>query len=321
MRPVCKRRFVLGDESKMILSFDTSNYTTSACLFDEQEGIVWQNRILLHPPGNQCGLRQSDVVFLHTKNLEVLLDAMPKAQIDAVVASARPRPVDGSYMPCFLVGKNLAKSISSILGCQFATFSHQENHIMAALYSSGHLELLEKEFIAFHISGGTSDVLLVKTGEGGFLIESIGTSLDLHAGQLIDRIGVMLGKQFPCGKAIEIMANSCPQKTAVKTSVKGYNFHFSGFENQAKKMLEENVDPPVIAKFALDCVLKTIDKVIGNIRSDKKDIPILLAGGVMSNRYIAGALQSKYDHLYFSDPFYSSDHALGNAVLYHYLCK
>lgn len=305
----------------MILSFDTSNYTTSACLFDEKQGILWQNRILLHPPENQRGLRQSDVVFLHTKNLEHLLDTYPGIRPDAVVASARPRPVEGSYMPCFLVGQNFAKTMAKVLNCPFASFSHQENHIMAALYSAGHMELLEKEFIAFHISGGTSDVLQVKTVKDGLAIQTIGGSKDLHAGQLIDRIGVMLGMQFPCGKEIEKLAAGCLKKISIKTSVDCFTFHFSGFENQAKKLLSEDADNAYIAKFALESVLKTIDKVIANLRKERGEVPILLAGGVMSNFYIAAYLQKKYKALYFSDPFYSSDHALGNAILYNYLNK
>ena len=303
----------------MILSFDTSNYTTSACLFNPAEGVVWQNRILLHPPENHRGLRQSDVVFLHTKNLETLLDNFPEIGVSAIVASARPRPVNGSYMPCFLVGKNYAKALSKVISCPFETFSHQENHIMAALFSSGHMELMNAPFIAFHISGGTSDVLYVEPDEKGIKIEQIGGSNDLHAGQLIDRIGVKLGMQFPCGKEIERLASDARDSIPIKTSVRGLDFHFSGFENKANELISSGADRSIVAKFALDCVLKTIDKVISSLRKKYPQMPVLMSGGVMSNRYIASNLSEKYERIYFSDPFYSSDHALGNAVLYNFL--
>lgn len=318
MRSVCKRRFVLSTGKIMILSLDTSNYTTSACLFDGRE-VVWQNRILLHPAKDQRGLRQSDVVFLHTKNLEVLFKDFPAVKIDAVVASARPRPIEGSYMPCFLVGKHYGISLANILSCPFEGFSHQENHIMAALFSSGSMQLMRSEFIAFHVSGGTSDVLMVRPQQDGLAIKQIGGSKDLHAGQLIDRIGVMMGLQFPCGKEIEALSMGCTEHLPVKTSVKGFDFHFSGFENQAQKLRSDGVGDALIAKFTLDCVLKTLDNVVDNIRKEYADIPILFAGGVMSNRYIASAITAKYSGIHFSDPFYSSDHALGNAVLYDFL--
>ncbi len=305
----------------MILSFDTSNYTTSACLFDATQGIIWQNRILLHPPENRCGLRQSDVVFLHTKNFETILDGMPHEKIDAVVASARPRALEGSYMPCFLVGKHFAKSLANVLGCTFKTFSHQENHIFAALYSSGYMNLLKAPFIVFHISGGTSDVLMVKPSKDGVDIEQIGTSNDLHAGQLIDRIGVRLGLQFPCGKEVEKLAQQSTQNFAIKTAVRDFTFHFSGFENKAVDLINNKVQAPHVAKFALDAVLETIADVILNLNSKYDSTPILLAGGVMSNQYIASKLKEKYDNLFFSDAFYSSDHALGNAVLYNFLSQ
>jgi len=300
----------------MILSFDTSNYTTSACLFDHERGVVWQKRILLHPPENQRGLRQSDVVFLHTKNFENLLDGFPSENVNAVVASACPRPIEGSYMPCFLVGKNYGKAIANVMNCPFETFSHQENHIMAALYSSEHIELMNGAFIAFHISGGTSDVLLVQPNASGIAISQLGGSLDLHAGQLIDRIGVKLGLRFPCGKEMEALAKNAKKSVPVKPSVREFDFHFSGFENKANELIDSVDDPSVVSKFALDCVLMTLDKVIQNLRKRYAELPILMAGGVMSNRYIADSLIKKYDKIYFSDPFYSSDHALGNAVLY-----
>lgn len=303
----------------MILSFDTSNYTTSACLFDPATGVIWQNRILLHPPKDQRGLRQSDVVFLHTKNMESLLETMPTVSIDAVVATARPRPIDGSYMPCFLVGQNMGRNVAKALGCPFQTFSHQENHIMAALYSSGNMSLLRQKFIAFHVSGGTSDVLSVTMGENGLEIQSIGGSNDLHAGQLIDRIGVMLGMQFPCGKEIEATAKQCNEKIAIKTSVTGNFFNLSGFENRAQQLISNGASREYVSKFALDAVLRTVDKVIANLRSAEAELPVLLAGGVMSNAYIAENLLKSHKNIYFSDPFYSSDHALGNAVLYDFL--
>lgn len=305
----------------MILSFDTSNYTTSACLFDSKSGVVWQNRILLHPAENQRGLRQNDVVFLHIKNLETLLNDFPKNMVTAVVASERPRPTDGSYMPCFLVGKNYAKALSSVLGCPFECYSHQENHIMAALYSSGQMRLTSAPFIAMHVSGGTSDVLLVRPSDAGLKIEEIGGSFDLHAGQLIDRIGVKLGLEFPCGKEIEQIAATTGESLPVKTAVRDFRFHFSGFENKADDLIRSGACTAMVAKFALDCVLKTLDKVISNLNKKYSSMPILMAGGVMSNRYIATELERKYSNLFFSDPFYSSDHALGNAVLYSFLHK
>ena len=305
----------------MILSFDTSNYTTSACLFDSKNGVVWQNRILLHPSENQRGLRQNDVVFLHIKNLETLLNDFPKNKITAVVASERPRPVATSYMPCFLVGKNYAKALSQVLGCPFASYSHQENHIMAALYSSGQMQLTSAPFIAMHISGGTSDILLLTPSDSGLTIEEIGGSLDLHAGQLIDRVGVKLGLEFPCGKEIERVAATANESIPIKTAVCDFQFHFSGFENKANDMIDSGVSAAIIAKFVLDCVLKTLDKVIDNLNKNYNSMPILLAGGVMSNRYIADELKKKHTNLFFSDPFYSSDHALGNAVLYSFLHK
>ena len=187
-----------------ILGIDTSNYTTSAALYDTVSGDIKQEKLLLPVKSGELGLRQSDAVFHHTKQLPIvigkLFDGSAQAP-EAVGVSVRPRNIDGSYMPCFLCGEGLAESISAINNVPIYKTSHQIGHILAALYSAKKLELIGERFIAFHVSGGTTDCLLVQPDEENILnITEIGTSLDLKAGQAVDRTGVMLGLQFPCGK-------------------------------------------------------------------------------------------------------------------------
>lgn len=303
----------------MILSLDTSNYTTSVCVFDQSKGIIWENRIVLHPPRGERGLRQSDVVFLHVRNFETLLASIPHCSIEQIVVSARPCPNDRSYMPCFTVGKNFALSLGACLNVPVTFYSHQEGHIMAGLYSGACMRLLKGDFYAFHVSGGTTDLLHVTPQKTGLDIERIGGSSDLHAGQLIDRIGVMLGLEFPCGKSLEILAATAQASRPMKVSVQGNEFHFSGFENQAKVLLEQQMPHAEIARFALDAVAKTLHAEIAELRSANTEKPILFVGGVMSNRYIAQYLIKRNKKIYFSAPEYATDNALGNAVLHTYL--
>ena len=180
-----------------ILSFDTSNYTTSACVFDTKNGIEWENRILLAVKQGECGVRQNEAVFLHTKNLQHLFDNVPEYNFDAVVSSVCPSERENSYMPCFNVGISFAKTISSLFNVEYYGASHQKNHICAALYSCNKLSLLNSPFIAYHISGGTTDVCLCAPSEKGvFNVSKIGGTGDISCGQLIDRTGVMLGLGF-----------------------------------------------------------------------------------------------------------------------------
>lgn len=312
-------------QNKLFLGIDTSNYTTSAALCDLDGNIVLNLKKLLPVAEGERGLRQSDALFAHTKNLPIIMDQLssfleenyPEREIIAVGCSKAPRDVEGSYMPCFLSGVATASAISATLGCPTYSFSHQSGHIMAALYSAGRLDLLERQerFAAFHVSGGTTELLLVTPYEGGFSVELIGGTSDINAGQAIDRTGVMMGMRFPCGREMESTTHDsdiAPFKT--KISVKGLNCNLSGVENLAKKMYEETQDKAKVSAYCFDFIGDTLGKMTENLREKYGNIPIIYAGGVMSNRRI-GARLGRYENTFFSSPEFSSDNAAGVALL------
>ena len=70
----------------------------------------------------------------------------------------------------------------------------------------------------FHISGGTTDLLLVDRLQ---VLRTVGHSTDLYAGQAVDRLGVRLGFAFPAGAQLSELAATCPEKLDPKVSVKG----------------------------------------------------------------------------------------------------
>ena len=182
-----------------VLGFDTSNYTTSAAWFDGAQGENAGK--LLEVKAGALGLRQSEALFQHVKALPDITARMLKscdADVPvAIGASTRPRAVEGSYMPCFLAGESQARTVSQVLGIPFYGFSHQQGHLAAVLWSSGHMELLEQPMLAWHLSGGTTELLYV---EPGLQACRIGGTSDLSAGQLVDRTGLLLGLSFPAGK-------------------------------------------------------------------------------------------------------------------------
>ena len=203
------------------LGIDTSNYTTSVCLYLAEDGSVISKRKLLPVRDGELGLRQSDAVFHHVQQLPDLFSqafAEYKGEIKAVGVSYAPRTVEGSYMPCFTVGLTSARILSESMRIPMYTFSHQQGHIAAALYSINRLDLLHQPHIAFHVSGGTTEALGVNMDEGFLSTRLIAKTLDLNAGQLIDRVGVMLGLHFPCGKELEQLALECNETIRPKTA-------------------------------------------------------------------------------------------------------
>ncbi len=334
------------------VGFDTSNYTTSAaaCTVDEAGHItvIANCKAPLPVEAGARGLRQSDAVFAHTRNLpEVIRElrallAAGNYRVEAVGVSATPRDAEGSYMPCFLCGVAAAEAFAAGVDAgdtavtktatPVHTFSHQSGHIMAALYSSGALAegtLLASPFLAFHVSGGTTEAVVATPRMDaaaarpvGFAVDLVGAGADLHAGQLIDRIGVRMGLSFPCGRAMEELAVTNTQKLPpVKLCVREGTAHLSGLENQATALWERTADAALVSAYVLTAVGKSLRLMTDQLESLRRArgeayLPVVYAGGVMSNKFIRPLLADKAPWpVYFSEPAFSADNAAGVAVL------
>ena len=299
------------------LGIDTSNYTTSAAIYDTENGMIHAKKLLPVKNG-ECGLRQSDAVFHHTQQLPEIIGkvfSQYKGKIDAIGVSSKPRDVEGSYMPCFTVGLSTAKILSDVLNVPLYTFSHQSGHIAAALFSAEKTDLIDKSFLAFHVSGGTTEAVLVKPdSEKIFSTQLVAKTLDLNAGQLIDRTGVMLGLSFPCGRELEQLALRNTEKISAKATLKGEDCCLSGVENICRKMYENGESKEKISAACLLYVEKALDEMCKRLLEKYGNLPVLFAGGVMSNSIIKNHLSNKYN-AYFAQPEFSADNAAGTALL------
>lgn len=301
------------------LGFDTSNYTTSAALYYPEENRIVHRKKLLPVKEGERGLRQSDAVFHHTNQLHEITRELfenEKAVIDGIGASAFPRMAEGSYMPCFLVGLNTAKVLSCVLNKSVNITSHQNGHIVAALYSAGRLDLLKEKFLAFHVSGGTTEALLVEPCEEEIIkCTLVASSLDLKAGQAIDRAGVMMGLKFPSGAEMDKLAQKSERTfKKIKVYSKGADVSLSGLENKCRKMLSENESKEDISMFCFQYILSAVDTMTEKLLAEYGDLPLLYSGGVMSNSVIKEKLIEKYNGI-FAIPEFSADNAAGVAIL------
>ena len=299
------------------LGIDTSNYTTSAAVFSDVKNSIVQNKKLLPVKSGECGLRQSDAVFHHTNQLsEILKDLLINyRELKAVGVSTRPRNIEGSYMPCFLTGKTVAEIIAYATGAKLFYTSHQLGHIAAALYSCSQLDFFEKKFLAFHVSGGTTDCLICNPDKEEIINAKLfSSSLDLKAGQAIDRIGIEMGLDFPCGKQLEKLAEKSDEEFKINIKLKDNNCCLSGLENKCKKMLSDGYSNEDTANYCLTFIGKTIKAMTEKAIESFGNLPVVYAGGVMSNKYIKGMLENSFD-AYFAEPEYSCDNGAGIAVI------
>ena len=299
------------------LGIDTSNYATSLAVFDTaaEEVVCDRKRFLPVKPG-ELGLGQSDAVFHHTAALPELLRELdaefPLHRVDAVGVSEKPRPVEGSYMPCFLTGLAVAQGLALARGVPLVRTTHQQGHIAAALLSAAGASLFARRVLVFHISGGTTELLLCS---GTSVVCRVGGSTDLYAGQAVDRIGVKLGFAFPAGAELSILASECSEEIKPKVSVKGADCSFSGLENQCAALLERGAAPAYVAKYCLSAVGQTVLRMICAAQEQYPGVPVVCAGGVMSSDIIRAYVQRTQPDIYFVPGRYSSDNAIGVAVL------
>ena len=300
------------------IGIDTSCYTTSVAAYSA-EGVLFDVRKLLTVEHGQRGLRQSDGLYQHIRQLpelaEQVLSSLPQEAVKGIGCSTSPTNAPGSYMPVFLAGSGAARMLAAAYQVPLYSFHHQAGHIRAALIGNERL-MCEESFFALHISGGTTDLLRVKAGKGLADIACIGSSSDLHAGQLIDRVGVALGCPFPAGPSLERLALAATSKNIkIPSSVTGLRCSLSGAESALQRCIGI-AKPEEIAFAAYDVLSRTIAKLLRNAFSDFGEKKVLLCGGVASSGLLRDLLQKRTDAmLFWGDRKLSSDNAVGIAAL------
>lgn len=368
---------------RVYLGIDTSCYTTSVAIMDEAGALLGEARQILSVRPGRCGLQQSEMVFQHTRNLPRLMEeamgqvigcvktgagsvanglaiadeastagasglaglAVAGHELAAIGVSGYPRPLEGSYMPAFLAGLSVARSVAAVTGAQVEVISHQENHLEAGLWSAGGPDV--DRFLLLHASGGTTDVLLAERQQNGrYHITEVGGSMDLHAGQFVDRIGVALGLQFPTGPALEALAEKALARTAevsasvseqsvasvseagagaapmveLPVSVRKLQVSLSGPCTAALRKLEAGAEPAALALGVEHALAETFARVLRNGAQEYRVRDVLLVGGVGSNNYIRQHVERKLAklrypvRLWVPEGRYSCDNATGCAA-------
>lgn len=307
------------------LGIDTSCYTTSVAILNEQLQVIADcRRILTVKPGKR-GLQQSEMVFQHTRNLpELFAQACRKLDkpicFKAIGVSAFPRPLPDSYMPAFLVGEGYAKVLALSQTTPLYRISHQENHILAGIRSAD--GPTAAGFLAVHLSGGTTEIVKVtKTlpKSQSLSIDILGGTQDIHAGQLVDRVGVLLGLPFPAGPHLEALAaHAHEQAVKIPVTIRECSLSFSGPETFIRKLLLQAAEPATVAAGVESCIARAVTTMIKQAISKTGLTEVLLVGGVTANQYIRKYLITQLDttglaKLYFPEPQYSPDNATGTA--------
>lgn len=296
-----------------VIGFDTSNYTTSIAYFDGTSGENFSR--LLPVKQGELGLRQSDAVFHHTQSLSELSDRLFShlSDVAAVGVSTRPRAVSGSYMPCFTVGISHARMLSQAFRVPLVECSHQQGHVAASLWGADRMDLMEKPHLAWHLSGGTTELLYVRPEGRGVVCERIGGTTDISAGQLIDRTGQLLGLPFPAGKHIDKISAEAEDSSVFRIRCDNSAFSLSGVQNKVQQYFMKTQNSTETAAYALRCICGAVLKATNQALQQHPGLEVVCSGGVSSNQMLRSVM-SEVDAV-FAPVQYSTDNAMGVAIL------
>jgi N6-L-threonylcarbamoyladenine synthase len=300
-----------------VIGFDTSNYTTSIAYYSRDNALNCSQ--LLPVKEGELGLRQSDAVFHHTKSLPELsgrlFSNVDVSTVTAVGVSTRPRAVEGSYMPCFMVGYSHAKLLSEALHVPLFECSHQQGHVAASLWSANRLDLMDQPHLAWHLSGGTTELLLVEPEGKSVRCNRIGGTSDISAGQLIDRTGQLLQLPFPSGKHLDALSVQAINQDLFRVKCNDLSFSLSGVQNKVSQHYTCCANAAETAAYALRCVCYAVYQTTKQAQKIYPGLPVVFSGGVASNSMLREYVKS-LDPI-FAQPQYSTDNALGVAVIAH----
>lgn len=307
-------------QKRLSLGIDTSNYKTSVAVVDEEGNILYNSQNFLYVKEGERGLRQSDAFFQHVMKLPDIIDevfAIPgiRENLACISVSTKPRPIEGSYMPVFMAGYGFAKTLASAMNLPLYETSHQEGHVEAVKFYSKFNH--SNRIATFHFSGGTTEALLVDFETNSF--EIVGGSKDLAYGQVLDRIGVSLGLQFPCGQELDEIATfgRCEQKKLSKIKVNDCFVNLSGVETQAQRLIGQVLADDLVTDL-FEKISQSVLEMTTQISKKYEINEFIFAGGVSCSSYLRNFLRNNLpNHIDFAfgEPKLSQDNAVGVALL------
>ncbi|WP_439426218.1 tRNA (adenosine(37)-N6)-threonylcarbamoyltransferase complex transferase subunit TsaD [Oenococcus alcoholitolerans] len=203
----------------------------------------------------------------------------PKAQLDAVAATYGPGLV-GSL----LVGLMAGKTFAAVYDLPFIGVNHLAGHISAANF----VKATVYPALAVMVSGGHTELVWMKKKNS---FEIIGTTLDDAAGEAFDKVGRIMGLQYPAGKDIQDMAAKGKENIdlPIAHTDNDFDFSFSGLKSAVlnyvhhHQQVDQEYDRNDLAASFQKAVVKAIYDKTKLAIEEFSPKQLLLGGGVAAN--------------------------------------
>ena len=289
----------------IILGIESSCDDTSAA-------IINGNKILSNIAANQTVHQEYGGVVpelasrAHQQNIiPVVEKSFTKANIQQKDISAIGFTRGPGLLGSLLVGTSFAKSLAMSLDVPLIEVNHLQAHILCHFIEDANPMPPKFPFLCLTVSGGHTMIVLVKDY---FDMEIIGKTIDDAAGEAFDKIGKIMGLDYPAGPIIDNLAKlGNPNAfTFGKPKLENYDYSFSGIktsvlyflQKQLKEnpnFIQENVENlcASVQKTIIDVLMKKLEKAAKDY--DVKEVAI--AGGVSANSGLREAMQNNVEKL------------------------
>jgi N6-L-threonylcarbamoyladenine synthase len=310
-------------EMTLVLGIETSCDETAAAVVEDGR------RILSNVVASQIELhRRYGGVFPEVASRQHVLAIIPVVEKAMKEAEASWEEIDAiavTYGPglagSLLVGVNAAKGLAFGFGLPFIGVNHIEAHLYTNWLIS---EEIAFPLICLVVSGGHTELILMK--DHG-VYERLGGTLDDAAGEAFDKVGRLLGMEYPGGPAIERAAKYGDPNSfdLPRAWLKGtYNFSFSGLKTAVLRTFRKQrtcskIRQTLIADLAASFQAAVVDVLVEKTKKAAEEHGarmILLAGGVAANRVLDSEMRSRAKvPVLCPPPHLCTDNATGVAVV------
>lgn len=289
----------------IILGIESSCDDTSAA-------IINGNKILSNIAANQTVHQEYGGVVpelasrAHQQNIiPVVEKSFTKANIQQKDISAIGFTRGPGLLGSLLVGTSFAKSLAMSLDVPLIEVNHLQAHILCHFIEDANPMSPKFPFLCLTVSGGHTMIVLVKDY---FDMEIIGKTIDDAAGEAFDKIGKIMGLDYPAGPIIDKLAKlgNPDAFTFGKPKLENYDYSFSGIKTSVlyflqkhlkenPNFIQENVENlcASVQKTIIDVLMKKLEKAAFDY--DVKEVAI--AGGVSANSGLREAMQNNVEKL------------------------
>ena len=228
----------------------------------------------------------------HLQNIvPVIHQAIQKANINKKAIDAISFTRGPGLLGSLLVGTSFAKSLSMSLNIPLIEVNHMQGHIFAHFIEDELNNNISFPFICLTVSGGHTQIVKVSNY---FEMEVLGETLDDAAGEAFDKIGKLIGLEYPAGPMIDKLSKEGnPNKFRFPLpKLDGIKFSFSGIKTSVLYFLQKELAKnPNFIKLNQNDICASVQKTIIAALIDKLKLAIqktgiknvAIAGGVSAN--------------------------------------